>query len=65
MFRHHALIEHLSVNLHDFIHQISRNLSRPNKKFLRDGFIGLIRAGKPIVCQMARKKKPASCSIPA
>jgi hypothetical protein len=55
MFRHHALIEHLSANLHDFIHQISQNLSRPNKKFLRDGLIGLIRAGKPIVCQMARQ----------
>ena len=55
MFKHHALIEHLSVNLHDFIHQISHNLSRPNKKFLRDGLIGLIRAGKPIVCQMARQ----------
>ncbi len=55
MFRHHALIENLSANLHDFIHQIGENLSRPDKKFLRDGFIGLIRAGKPIVCQMARQ----------
>ena len=55
MFRHHALIEHLSANLHDFIHQIGSNLSKPNKKFLRDGLIGLIRAGKPIVCQMARQ----------
>ena len=26
----------------------------PDKKFLRDGLIGLIRSGKPIVCQMAR-----------
>ena len=26
----------------------------PDKKFLRDGFIGLIR-GRPIVCQMARQ----------
>jgi len=55
MFRHHALIEHLSSNLHNFLNQISRNLSRPNKKFLRDGLVGLIRAGKPIVCQMARQ----------
>ena len=51
MFRHHALIEYLSANLHDFIHQIGENLSRPDKKFLRDGFIGLIRAGKPIAWQ--------------
>jgi hypothetical protein len=26
----------------------------PDKKFLRDGVIGLLRSGKPIVCQMAR-----------
>ncbi|MCK4624588.1 MAG: hypothetical protein KAV00_04700 [Phycisphaerae bacterium] len=55
MFRHHALIEHLSSNLHDFLNQISRNLSKPNKKFLRDGIIALIRAGRPIVCRMARQ----------
>jgi hypothetical protein len=27
----------------------------PDKKFLRDSLIGLIRCGKPIVCQMARQ----------
>jgi hypothetical protein len=27
----------------------------PDKKFLRDGLIGLIRCGRPIVCQMARQ----------
>ncbi|MCH8118277.1 MAG: hypothetical protein IIC00_00955 [Planctomycetes bacterium] len=26
----------------------------PDKKFLRDSLIGLLRCGKPIVCQMAR-----------
>jgi len=55
MFRHHALIEHLSSNLHDFLNQISQNISRPNKKFLRDAIIALIRAGRPIVCRMARQ----------
>lgn len=30
-------------------------MSVPDKKFLRDGFIGLIRCGRPIVCQMARQ----------
>jgi hypothetical protein len=30
-------------------------LSVPDKKFLRDSLIGLIRCGKPIVCQMARQ----------
>ena len=55
MFRHHALVEHLSSNLHDFLNQISGNLSKPNKKLLRDGIIALIRAGRPIVCRMARR----------
>jgi hypothetical protein len=35
--------------------KIGKNLSVPDKKFLRDGLIGLIRCGKPIVCQMARQ----------
>lgn len=30
-------------------------MSVPDKKFLRDGFIGLIRCGRPIVCQIARQ----------
>ncbi|MFH1615889.1 MAG: hypothetical protein ABIG61_12505, partial [Planctomycetota bacterium] len=32
-----------------------KNLSVPDKKFLQDSLIGLIRCGKPIVCQMARQ----------
>lgn len=30
-------------------------MSVPDKKFVRDGFIGLVRAGHTIVCQMARE----------
>jgi hypothetical protein len=48
-------MESLSSNLHDFLKNVSENLSLPDKKFLRDALIGLIRAGKPIVCQMARQ----------
>lgn len=54
MLKRKALMESLSSNLHTFLKKIAKNLSVPNKKFLRDGFIGLLRSGKPIVCQMAR-----------
>lgn len=54
MVKQDALMESLSSNLHGFLNQIQHNLSAPDKKFLRDGFIGLVRAGHPIVCQMAR-----------
>jgi len=54
MIKTHALMESISANLHDFLHIIDADLARPQKKFLRDGLIGLIRAGKPIVCRMAR-----------
>jgi hypothetical protein len=50
-----ALMESISSNLHNFLKKIGKNLSVPDKKFLRDGLIGLIRCGKPIVCQMARQ----------
>lgn len=55
MVKQDALMESLSSNLHGFLDQIQGNLSVPEKKFLRDGFIGLVRAGHPIVCQMARE----------
>ncbi len=54
MIKRESLMESLSSNLNDFLKKTSKNLSLPAKKFLRDGFIGLIRAGQPIVCQMAR-----------
>ena len=54
MVKSHALVESISANLGDFLNQITTNLKKPQKKFLRDAIIGLIRAGKPIVCRMAR-----------
>ena len=54
MVKRKALMESLSSNLHSFLKKTDQNLSLPDKKFLRDGFIGLLRAGQPIVCQMSR-----------
>jgi hypothetical protein len=54
MLKRRALMESISSNLHSFLKRIGKNLSVPDKKFLRDGLIGLLRCGKPIVCQMAR-----------
>ncbi len=54
MVKRRALMESISSNLHSFLKKTGKNLSRTDKKFLRDGFIGLLRAGQPIVCQMAR-----------
>jgi hypothetical protein len=54
MLKRRALMESVSSNLHNFLKKIGNNLSVPDKNFLRDGFIGLLRCGKPIVCQMAR-----------
>jgi hypothetical protein len=54
MVRMHALMESLSANLGEFLHSSHSDLTRPQKKFLRDGLVGLIRAGRPVVCRMAR-----------
>jgi hypothetical protein len=54
MLKRQALMESVSSNLHGFLKNTGKNLSLPDKKFLRDGFIGLLRSGNPIVCQMAR-----------
>ena len=54
MLKRKALMESISSNLHNFLKKTGRNLSVPDKKFLRDSTIGLLRCGKPIVCQMAR-----------
>ena len=54
MLKRKALMESISSNLHNYLKKIGNNLSVPDKKFLRDGLVGLIRCGKPIVCQMAR-----------
>jgi len=55
MVKQDALMESLSSNLHGFLNQIQGGLSVPDKKFLREGLVGLVRAGHPIVCQMARE----------
>ena len=54
MIKRFALLKSVSSNLHEFLKKIALNLSVPDKKFLRDAMIGLIRCGQPIVCQMAR-----------
>jgi hypothetical protein len=54
MLKRKALMESVSSNLYSFLKNIGKNLSMPDKKFLRDAVIGLLRSGKPIVCQMAR-----------
>ncbi len=42
MLKRKALIESISSNLHRFLKIIGKNLSLPDKKFLRDGLIGLL-----------------------
>ena len=54
MYKTEVLMESISSNLYGFLKQIDKNLSLPDQKFLRDCTIGLLRAGSPIVCQMAR-----------
>jgi hypothetical protein len=54
MLKQRALMESISSNLQGFLKRIGNNLSVPDKKFLRDGLIGLLRCGRPVVCQMAR-----------
>ncbi len=54
MVKRRALMESISSNLHSFLKKTGENLSLTDKKFLRDGLVGLLRAGQPIVCQMAR-----------
>jgi hypothetical protein len=48
MVKQEALMESLSSNLKGFLNQIQGNLSVPDKKFLWDGFIGLVRAGRQL-----------------
>ena len=54
MLKRKAIMESISSNLHNYLKKIGNNLSVPDKKFLRDSLIGLIKCGEPIVCQMAR-----------
>ena len=54
MLKRTALMESISSNLHSFLKKSGKNLPLADKKFLRDSLIGLIRAGQPVVCKMAR-----------
>ncbi len=54
MLKRKALMESILSNLSGFLKKIGKNLSVPSKKFLRDSLVGLLRCGKPVVCQMAR-----------
>lgn len=63
MFRRYALMESLSTSVNDFLKVVSKNLSLPDKKFLRDALIGLIRAGQPVVCRMARQLPDGNTSF--
>ncbi len=60
MLKRKALMESISSNLHSFIKKIGNNLSVPDKNFLRDSLIGLIRCDKTIVCQMSRRVAASS-----
>ena len=55
MTRPQALTEAVSANLNWVLQPISENPTKPRKKFLRDGLIGLVRTPLPAVCRMARK----------
>jgi hypothetical protein len=43
-----ALMEAVSANLNWFLQPIGENLAKPQKKFLRDGLMGLLRAGRTV-----------------
>ena len=45
MTRPQALMEAVSANLNWFLHPIGQNVTNPQKKFVRDGLIGVLRAG--------------------
>jgi hypothetical protein len=55
MLRPQALMEAVSANLNWFLKPIGENLTKPQRKFLGDALVGLLRAGRPVVCRMARK----------
>ncbi len=54
MLKRKALMESISSNLHNFLKKTDHYLSVPDKKFLPDSLIGLLRCGKLVVCQMAQ-----------
>jgi len=42
MLKRKSLMESISSNLHCFLKKTGENLSLTDKKFLRDGFVGLL-----------------------
>ena len=56
-------MEAVSAYLNWFLQPISSDLSKPQKKLLRDGLVGLLRAGRPVACRTActgeRSSSPA------
>lgn len=54
MLKRTPLMESISSNLFDFLKKTGKNLSLPDKKFLKDSMIGFLRCGNPIVCQIVR-----------
>ena len=51
MVRTHALMESVSANLQEFLQPIGANLTKPQKRFLREGLMGLLRARRPVVAR--------------
>ncbi len=51
MVRTHALMESVSANLQEFLQPIGANLAKPQKKFLREGLLGLLRARRSTVAR--------------
>jgi len=48
-------MESVSANLQEFLQPIGSDLTKPQKRFLREGLLGLLRARRPVVTRMARK----------
>jgi len=64
MTRPQALMEAVAANLNWFLQHMGENLTKPQKKFLRDGLIGLLRAGRTVVCRMVRKPSDRRERVP-
>ena len=53
--RPQVLMGAVSASLNWFLQPIGENMTKPQKEFLCGGPVGLLRAGRPVVCRMARK----------
>ena len=63
MVRTHALMESVSANLQEFLQPIGVDLTKPQKKSLRERLLGLLRARRPVVTRIACKlsRTPGEC----